>query len=78
MNTIRLTMAQAIVKFLASLEVEIDGRVVPLFGGVFAIGGGLALGREGPTVQMGGAVGAAVAEWLKVTPLRVSGSLTSI
>ena len=39
MNTIRLTMAQAIVKFLASLEVEIDGRVVPLFGGVFAIFG---------------------------------------
>ena len=39
MKTIRLTMAQAIVKFLASLEVEIDGRVVPLFGGVFAIFG---------------------------------------
>ncbi len=39
MSTIRLTMAQAIVKFIASLEVEIDGRVVPLFGGVFAIFG---------------------------------------
>jgi 3D-(3,5/4)-trihydroxycyclohexane-1,2-dione acylhydrolase (decyclizing) len=39
MSTIRLTMAQAIVKFLASLEVEVDGRVVPLFGGVFAIFG---------------------------------------
>jgi chloride channel protein, CIC family len=45
-------------------------RIIPVkfFGGAFAIGGGLTLGREGPTVQMGGAVGAAVAEWLKVTP----------
>src|SRR5262245_48578844 len=39
MSTVRLTMAQAIVKFIASLEVEIDGRAVPLFGGVFAIFG---------------------------------------
>jgi CIC family chloride channel protein len=45
-------------------------RILPVkfFGGAFAIGSGLALGQEGPTVQMGGAVGAAVAEWLKVTP----------
>jgi chloride channel protein, CIC family len=41
---------------------------VKFFGGVVGIGGGLALGREGPTVQMGGAVGAAVAHWLKVSP----------
>lgn len=36
--------------------------------GVLAIGSGLALGREGPTVQMGGAVGAAISSWLKSRP----------
>ena len=39
MSTVRLTMAQAIVKFLAAQQVEIGGRLMPLFGGVFAIFG---------------------------------------
>ena len=41
--------------------------IVKLFGGVLAIGSGLALGREGPTVQMGGAVGDGIARWLKIS-----------
>ena len=45
-------------------------RVLPVkfFGGILSIGSGMALGREGPTVQMGGAVGAAISDWLKVSP----------
>ena len=45
-------------------------RVLPVkfIGGIAAIGSGLALGREGPTVQMGGAVGAAISQALNVSP----------
>lgn len=38
-QTIRLTMAQALVKFLSAQKIEIDGVVQPLFHGVFAIFG---------------------------------------
>lgn len=38
-----------------------------LVGGVLAIGSGLALGREGPTVQMGGAIGDGIARRLHVS-----------
>lgn len=43
-------------------------RVLPvkMAGGALALGSGMALGREGPTVQMSGAVGDAIARWLKV------------
>lgn len=45
-------------------------RILPVkfLGGVISIGSGMALGREGPTVQMGGAVGDAISGWLKVSP----------
>ena len=39
MKTVRLTTAQAIVRFLIAQRTEIDGRDVPLFPGVFAIFG---------------------------------------
>ena len=38
-KTIRLTMAQAVAKFLTRQMTEIEGRKVPIFGGVFAIFG---------------------------------------
>ncbi len=41
---------------------------VKFLGGAAALTGGLALGREGPTVQMGGAAGAAVARWVNAGP----------
>ena len=39
MTTIRLTMAQALTRYLGAQTSEIDGRAVPLFAGVFAIFG---------------------------------------
>ena len=38
-KTVRLTMAQAVARFLTMQKTEIDGEIVPIFGGVFAIFG---------------------------------------
>jgi len=40
---------------------------VKFAGGVAGIGSGLALGREGPTIQMGGVLGHAVSKWFGCT-----------
>ncbi|TCO79666.1 3D-(3,5/4)-trihydroxycyclohexane-1,2-dione hydrolase [Plasticicumulans lactativorans] len=39
MNTVRLTMAQAVVRYLTAQRVDIDGQELPLFAGVWAIFG---------------------------------------
>jgi CIC family chloride channel protein len=58
---------EAVLQRLRNLEWS---RVLPVkfFAGLLAIGGGLVLGREDPTVQMGGAVGDAISKGLKVSP----------
>src|SRR5262245_15107383 len=39
MTTVRLTMAQALVRYLCAQASDVDGRQAPLFGGVWAIFG---------------------------------------
>src|SRR5215212_8800568 len=39
MQTVRLTMAQALVQYLCAQQTQIDGKTLPLFPGVFAIFG---------------------------------------
>jgi 3D-(3,5/4)-trihydroxycyclohexane-1,2-dione acylhydrolase (decyclizing) len=51
MATIRLTAAEATVRFLAAQRTEIDGRAVPLFGGVFAIFGHGNVAGLGPALH---------------------------
>jgi 3D-(3,5/4)-trihydroxycyclohexane-1,2-dione acylhydrolase (decyclizing) len=54
MATIRLTAAEATVRFLAAQETELDGRRLPLFGGVFAIFGHGNVAGLGPALQAAG------------------------
>ncbi|GGJ12515.1 3D-(3,5/4)-trihydroxycyclohexane-1,2-dione acylhydrolase (decyclizing) [Neoroseomonas lacus] len=54
MATIRLTAAEATIRFLAAQETEIDGNRLPLFGGVFAIFGHGNVAGLGPALQAAG------------------------
>ena len=56
MSTVRLTMAQALVRYLTAQRSEVDGREVPLFAGVWAIFG------HGNVAGLGEALYAARAE----------------
>lgn len=51
MATIRLTAAEATVRFLAAQMTEVEGRAVPLFGGVFAIFGHGNVTGLGPALE---------------------------
>ena len=39
---------------------------IKFFGGILSLGGGMVMGREGPTIQMGGALGHLVAKYTKL------------
>ena len=51
MATIRLTAAEAVVRFLAAQETELDGKRVPLIGGVWAIFGHGSVAGLGPALH---------------------------
>ncbi len=55
-------------------------RVLPVkfVGGALALGSGLALGREGPTVQMGATIGDTLAKWMRMPALDMRRMQTAV
>jgi chloride channel protein, CIC family len=56
--------------FLAKVPVALDLRValVKFLSSILVLGSGLALGREGPTVQVGAALSAQLSRWMPTSP----------
>ncbi|WP_016952810.1 chloride channel protein [Anabaena sp. PCC 7108] len=55
---------------LARIPIALDLRValIKLVGGILALGSGLALGREGPTVQVGASLASQLSRWFPTSP----------
>ncbi|MEB3180852.1 MAG: chloride channel protein [Nostocaceae cyanobacterium] len=55
---------------LANVPVQLSWRVglVKLLGSIIALGSGITLGRQGPTVQVGAALAAAMMRWVPTSP----------
>jgi TPP-dependent trihydroxycyclohexane-1,2-dione (THcHDO) dehydratase len=78
METTRLTVAQAIVKFLMAQRIVEDGREAPLFPGVFAIFGHGNVTCMGDALEAAGDAAAAAAEAKRFEALEAATDLVRL